>query len=69
MMLTLPFVPLQTYHVKENERPNKKMKADKSQEVEEVKMELYKEAIKCLKSLVPVVEEANHNDPTSLSIH
>ena len=54
--------------VKENERLNKKMKADKSQEVEEVKMELYKEAIKCLKSLVPVVEQANHNDSTSLSV-
>ena len=54
--------------VKENKRLNKKMKADKSQEVEEVKMELYKEAIKCLKSLVPVVEQANHNDSTSLSV-
>ena len=63
-----PFSTLANVDVKENERPNKKMKADKSRKVEAVKMELYKEAIKCHKSPVPVVEQANHNDSTSLFV-
>ena len=63
-----PFSTLANVDAKENERPNKKMKADKSREVEEVKMELYKEAIKCLKSPVPVMEQENHKDSTSLFV-
>lgn len=46
-----PFSTLANLDVKENKRLNKKVKAEKSWEVEEVKMELYMEA-------VPVVEQA-----------
>lgn len=39
-----------TLDPKENERPAKKIKAEKAKDVEEVKLDLYKEAIKCLQT-------------------
>lgn len=54
---------------KENERPAKKMKADRAREFEEVKLELYKEAIKCLQSPLPLSEPANtENRDDSISL-
>ena len=38
---------LATAGEKENERPAKKTKADKSREMDEIKLDFFKEAVKC----------------------
>ena len=59
--------------VREYERPAKKIKADKARDMEEVKLELYKEAIKCFQTPLPVSvpvmdSTSNCNDEISLFV-
>ena len=54
---------LATADEKENERPAKKTKADKSREMDEIKLDFFKEAVKCLQS--PAAASQENNDSIS----
>ena len=54
---------LATADEKENERPAKKTKADKSREMDEIKLNFFKEAVKCLQS--PAAASQENNDSIS----
>ena len=57
---------LATADEKENERPAKKTKADKSREMDEIKLDFFKEAVKCLQS--PAAASQKNNDSISLFV-
>ncbi|CAH3013929.1 unnamed protein product, partial [Porites evermanni] len=57
---------LATADEKENERPAKKTKADKSREMDEIKLDFFKEAVKCLQS--PAAASQENNDSVSLFV-